>query len=466
MRAVTAQWIANAVGGTLVAPVDTTVTSVEKDSRDVREGSMYVAFIGEHVDGHQYASQAVAAGASLCLVSQPVDAPHIMVDDVTMALGKLARAYLADLRLRGDVTVVGITGSNGKTSTKDLLAQILPDVVAPEGSFNNEIGLPLTILRADDSTRHLVLEMGASAPGDIAYLTDIAPLDIGVVLTVGAAHVGAYGSLDKLAIEKSTLLSGVIREGVAILNADDPRVRSMATSEPFASSGVRVRFFGSDTSEVDLHAGDIALRQGRPTFVASGSMLGGAQSAVDLQLVGEHHVTNALAALAVALECGLNPAHAASLLSRATPLSAHRMALTQRPDGVVILDDSYNASPESMRAALRALMSVAERGRTFAVIGEMREMGDASVGAHADVGHDVVRLGIDHLVVVGKGAKPAFDSAVREGSWGDEALYVDTIDEAHRYLTQHLEAGDTVLLKASHGSQLWKLADAMVGDTE
>ncbi|MFV0287468.1 MAG: Mur ligase family protein, partial [Demequina sp.] len=185
MRTLTAQWIANAVGGDLAADVHAQVTSVEKDSRAVQPGALYLAFIGEHVDGHDYAPQAFEAGAALALVSQPVAGPHVLVDDVVAALGRLARAYLALLRTEGELTVIGITGSNGKTTTKDLLAQVLPDVVAPLGSFNIEIGLPLTVLRADASTRHLVLEMGASAPGDLAYLTGIAPLDVAVVLTVG-----------------------------------------------------------------------------------------------------------------------------------------------------------------------------------------------------------------------------------------------------------------------------------------
>ena len=205
MRPLSAQWVANAAGGTLVADVDTTVSSVVKDSRDAVPGALYAAFVGERVDGHDYVDAARERGATLSLVSHSVDGPHIVVDDVAVALGRLARAYLAELRLQGDITVIGITGSNGKTTTKDLLAQTLPDVVAPEGSYNNEIGLPLTVLAADHTTRHLVLEMGASAPGDIAHLTRIAPLDVAVVLMIGSAHAGGYGSLEALAEEKATI---------------------------------------------------------------------------------------------------------------------------------------------------------------------------------------------------------------------------------------------------------------------
>jgi UDP-N-acetylmuramoyl-tripeptide--D-alanyl-D-alanine ligase len=455
VRSLTAQWIANAVSGELVGDVDTTVTSVEKDSRAVQEGSLYVAFVGERVDGHNFVADAVARGAALSLVSQPVASAHILVDDVTVALGDLARAYLALLRTEGSITVVGITGSNGKTSTKDLLAQVLPDAVAPVGSFNNEIGLPLTVLRADAETRYLVLELGASAPGDIAYLTRIAPLDVAVVLTVGSAHVEFYPTPEALAAEKASILRGLVPGGVGLLNVDDPRVSPMQSALP---DGARLRTFG-EAASAGVRATDVRLDAGRARFTATATE---GTADVSLRLVGEHHVTNALAAIAVALECGLTLHEAAAAVSGAVPLSAHRMALTVRQDGVRILDDAYNASPESMRAALRALLAVAEGGRTWAVLGEMREMGEASASAHAAIGLDAVRLNVSHLVVVGEGAKPAFDSAVREGSWGDEAMFVATIDEAYDLLTESVRSGDTVLVKASHGSNLWQLADRLV----
>lgn len=450
MRPLTAQWIANAVGGQLAADVDTVVTSVVKDTRDAVPGSLYAAFVGEHVDGHDFVPAAVEAGATLALVSQPVDAPHVLVDDVARALGALARAYLADLRVEGGLTVIGITGSNGKTTTKDVLAQVLPHVVAPVGSYNNEIGLPLTVLSADQDTRFLVLEMGASAPGDIAYLTSIAPLDIAVVLMVGSAHAAGYGSMEALAEEKATILDGLVPGGVGLLNADDERVAAMAGRAP------RTVTFGFGSA--DVQGTDRRLDAGRARFHVQGH-------AVALTLVGDHHASNALAALAVALECGVALADAAQAVSAARPVSAHRMALTERADGVRILDDSYNASPESMRAALRTLRAVAEGGRSWAVVGEMLEMGDASIAAHEQIGVDAVRLGIDHLVVVGAGARPAYVSAVREGSWGDEAAFVATIDEARELIADRVAPGDTVLIKGSHGTGLWRLADEVVKET-
>jgi UDP-N-acetylmuramoyl-tripeptide--D-alanyl-D-alanine ligase len=450
MRPVTAQWVANAVAGELAADVDAPVTSVVKDSHDARQGSLYVAFVGEHVDGHDFAAQAVSAGATVCLVSQPVDAPHILVDDVTAALGALATAYLALLRTEGHITVIGITGSNGKTTTKDLLAQTLPDVVAPAGSFNNEIGMPLTVLSAGPSTRHLVLEMGASAPGDIAYLTRIAPLDIAVVLMVGSAHTAGYGSPAGLAEEKATILDGVVPGGVGIINADDPLVSRMAGRAP------RTVTYGFGAA--DVVGSDRRVEGGRAAFSVDGNP-------IHLTLLGDHHAANALAAIAVAQECGMSTADAAAAVSAASPASPHRMALTERADGVRILDDAYNASPESMRAAFRALRAIADGGRTWAVIGEMLEMGDASIQAHDNLGIDAVRLGISHLVVVGKGARPAYVSAVREGSWGDEAAFVATIDEALALVGDRVAAGDTVLVKGSHGTGLWRLADELTRES-
>lgn len=447
MRAVTAAWIARVTGGVLGAKPDVTVTSAAKDSRAAKPGALYVAFPGEHSDGHDYVEAAVAAGASLALVTRPVAVPHVLVDDATTALGAIARAYLADLKAQTGLTVVGITGSNGKTTTKDLLAHVLDGAVAPHGNLNNEIGLPLTVLAADETTRHLVLEMGASAPGDLAYLTSIAPLDIAVVLMVGAAHAAGYPSLDALAEEKATILDGVVPGGVGVINADDPRSPSWRGRAP------RTVTFGF--GDADVKGEDREVVAGRPRFTVRGA-------SVSPHVVGDHHATNALAALAVALECGMDLEEAAARVSAARPTSPHRMALTERADGVRILDDAYNASPESMRAALRALKAVADGGRTWAVVGEMREIGEGSVAAHDAIGVDAVRLGIDHLIVVGEGARPAFVSAVREGSWGDEAAYVATMDEALELLRGRVVAGDTVLVKGSNGTGLWRLADQLV----
>lgn len=446
MRPVTAQWIADVTHGVLVGAGATEVTSVWNDTRALRPGALYVAIMGENFDGHDFVDAALAAGAVLSLVSRPVAGDHVLVDDVPTALASLARAYLALLRDEGAITVIGITGSNGKTTTKDLLSQVLPHAHAPIKSYNDAIGMPLTVLGASSETRHLILEMGASAPGDIAYLTRIAPLDIAVVLMVGSAHSAGYGSPEGLATEKSTILAGLVEGGIGILNADDPRVAAMR------DKAARVVTFGF--GDADVHATDRRSESGRAVFTVDGHE-------IRLNLLGDHHAANALAAYAVAIHCGVDAASAARALNEAVPLSEHRMAMTVRADQVTILDDAYNASPESMKAALRALVQLAEGGRTWAIVGEMREMGDASVAAHEAVGVDVVRLGISHLVVVGEGARAAYVSAVREGSWGDEARWVATIEDARSLLESEVRGGDTVLVKGSHGTGLWQLANRL-----
>ncbi len=452
MRTVTAAWIAEAVGGPLSGEPGLEVTAVVRDSREVTPGAMYVALPGERADGHDFISAAAAAGAVLHLVTRPVAAPHILVADAATALGVLAREYLLLLRKEGRITVIGVTGSVGKTTTKDLLSQILPDCVAPIGSYNNEIGLPLTVLRADDATNYLVLEMGASGVGHISYLTAIAPPDVVAVLVVGSAHMGEYASLEEVAQAKAEIVKGRSPGATVLLNADDSRVAAMDEMAPGAIT------FG--VGHGDVRAEEVRMERARARF----TLVSGAESAeVALRLVGEHNVTNSLAAAAVALSVGMRVAEVATRLSAAIALSPHRMSIKERADGVTILDDSYNASPESMRAAFHALREVANGGRSFAVIGEMREMGEASLGAHDELGRLAVRLGFDRLVVVGEGARAAYDAAVREGFFGDEATYVATIDEARTYLDAHLTPGDTVLVKSSRDSGLWRLADALVG---
>ncbi|MBN2176200.1 MAG: UDP-N-acetylmuramoyl-tripeptide--D-alanyl-D-alanine ligase [Demequinaceae bacterium] len=450
MRAVTARWVAEAVRGTLAADPEIAVMSVVRDSRESGPGALYVALPGERADGHDFVGEAAQRGAVLHMVSRPVDRPHVLVRDCTEALGFLAAKYLSSLRESGRPTVIGVTGSVGKTTTKDLLSQILPGVVVPVGSYNNEIGLPLTVLRAKETTENLVLEMGANGVGHIAYLCGIAPPDVAVVLAIGSAHLGEYASMDELARTKAEILTGSVDGATAILNADDPRVAAMAVLAE------RVTTFGIDSG--DVRAEELRTEEGRARFVL---VSGGERAEVALRLVGRHNVSNALAAAAVALDRDMPISEVAERLSEAHATSPHRMAVVERSDGVTVIDDSYNASPESMRAALDALREMAPRGRTIAVLGEMLEMGEASAGAHEELGCQAARLGLDGLVVVGEGARAAYDAAVREGLQ-DRAVFVATVDEAARYLDAFLVPGDTVLVKSSHGSGLWELADRLV----
>lgn len=481
MIALTAAEIAAATGGVLHADPDqdrtTLVVSgpVVVDSRDVLPGGLFVALPGEHVDGHDFAARAVDAGAVLVLANRELRdgdrvLPTVVVDDVEVALGELARTVLERLREAAlepggsDLRVIGVTGSVGKTTTKDLLAQLCGSVgptIAPVRSFNNEIGLPLTVLRADESTRFLVLEMGASGLGHLTYLTRIAPPDVAVVLVVGQAHIGEFGGIEAVAKAKAEIVEGLASDGVAVLNADDLRVRAMAGVAP-----ADVVLFGEASDAVVL-ARDVRLdRAGRASFTLVVRAPGGDELAdVTLRLVGEHHVHNALAAAAAARAVGLSTEQIAEGLTAADALSPHRMHVVDRPDGVTVVDDSYNANPDSMRAALKALAVLAGRDRrSVAVLGEMLELGPGSREAHDQIGRLVVRLNISLTVVVGEGARAIRDGANHEGSWGDEVVLADDLESAGRFLDDELRDGDVVLVKSSYGAGLWKLGDRLVGE--
>lgn len=477
MIELTAAQVAAATGGRLHADPHVTVTgAVIIDSRDAAPGVLFVALPGDRVDGHDYAATAVAAGAALVLASRELDGlPTVVVDDPQAALGELARYVLATARsgAHGGVVpqVVAVTGSVGKTTTKDLLGQLLtPEaggedaIIFTKGSFNNEIGLPLTVLRVTAATRYLVLEMGADRLGNIAYLTGIAPPDVGVVLAVGVAHIGHFGSVEIIAKTKSEMVSGVVDGGSVVLNADDQRVVAMAS---LAGPGTTVQTFGTIPS-ADVRAEDITIDpMGRASFTLRVARAGEAdeqRADVALQLVGAHHVSNALAAATVVLRLGVSLPDVAKRLSEATALSPHRMAVTERPDGVTVIDDAYNANPDSMKAALRTLAVVSGRTRrSVAVLGEMLELGDTARAAHDEIGRLVVRLNIKQLVVVGQGAYHIHEGAMQEGSWGSESIFVPDIAAARELLDGSLESGDVVLVKSSLGAGLTALGDHLSG---
>ncbi|MFG2709574.1 UDP-N-acetylmuramoyl-tripeptide--D-alanyl-D-alanine ligase [Streptomyces goshikiensis] len=432
------------------------------DSRKVEAGSLFAAFAGEHVDGHAYAERAVAAGAAAVLAARPVGVPAIVVPDVEKALGALARAVVE--RLGTDV--VALTGSAGKTSTKDLIAQVLqshaPTVWTP-GSLNNEIGLPLTALQATAETRHLVLEMGARGIGHIAYLTGLTPPRIGLVLNVGTAHIGEFGGREQIAQAKGELVEALPAEadgGVAVLNADDPLVRAMS-----ARTKARTVLFG-EAEDADVRATEVRMAPGGQAAFTLHTPTG--CSDVTLRLYGEHHVSNALAAAAVAHVLGMSALEIATALSGAGTLSRWRMEVTERADGVTIVNDAYNANPESMRAALRALVAMggaarANGGRTWAVLGPMAELGDASLAEHDAVGRLAVRLNVSKLVAVGgREASWLQLGAYNEGSWGEESVLVSDAQAAVDLLRSELRPGDVVLVKASRSIGLERVALALL----
>ncbi|MEV0524708.1 UDP-N-acetylmuramoyl-tripeptide--D-alanyl-D-alanine ligase [Streptomyces sp. NPDC050439] len=451
--------IARVVGGQTYDIPDPSVQvtgPVVRDSREVEPGSLFVAFAGERVDGHDYASAVIEAGAAAVLAARPVGVPAIVVDDVQVAIGALARHVVERL----GATLVALTGSVGKTSSKDLLAQVLrskaPTVFTP-GSLNNEIGLPLTALSATDETKFLVLEMGARGIGHIRYLTGLTPPKIGLVLNVGTAHIGEFGGREQIAVAKGELVESLPADGTAVLNADDPLVRAMASR-----TKARVLLFG-EAADADVRAENVRLTEiGQPAFTLhtpSGC------SDVTLRLYGEHHVSNALAAAAVAHELGMSADEIARALSEAGTLSRWRMEVTERPDGVTVVNDAYNANPESMRAALRALASMAKGRRTWAVLGHMAELGDEGLAEHDAVGRLAVRLNVSKLVAVGgREASWLQLGAYNEGSWGEESVHVSDAQAAIDLLRSELRPGDVVLVKASRSVGLERVATALLDD--
>lgn len=421
------------------------------DSRSTQSGDLFVAIAGEHVDGHDFVAAAIAGGAAAVLCSHRVDAPCVVVGDATAALGLIAHEIL---QRRDDLTVIAITGSQGKTSAKDLIAHVLSDTaptVATVGSLNNELGVPLTVLSVNTDTRFLVLEMGARGIGHIRTLCAIARPDIGVVLNVGTAHIGEFGSVENIAIAKGELIEAIGTDGTAVLNADDPRVMRMA-----ARTNARVLTFGA---EGELEFFDLSLDVGgEPHFTLSYHPEARAEHAevsVHIPQLGAHHAVNAAAAAAVGIAAGLRLETIAAALSTATTVSPMRMAKMVRADGVTIINDAYNANPESMSAALRTLVAMGGNGQTYAVLGEMLELGSASPDSHQQIGRLAADLGVDHVVVVGPGAAKIADGA------GDLAIQVADVAAAVKFLTARIGAQDVVLVKASRGARLERVAEAL-----
>ena len=455
--------IAEITGGRLLGDPAAVVTGeVVIDSRLAGPGGLFAAVAGERADGHDFASAAVAAGAVAVLATRPVPvpsvlAPSILVGDVPAALAALAAFVAGSLPA---VAIAGITGSSGKTTTKDLAAQLierLGPTIAPAGSFNNEFGHPLTVLRADSSTRYLVLELSARGPGHIAYLCGIAPPRYGAVLNVGRAHAGEFGGLDQVAQAKGELVEALPAGGAAILNADDPRVLAMA-----ARSAARVVTFGVRDRAASVRAADVRLDDlGRPSFTL---LTPEGPAPVTLRLHGAHIVPNALAAAALAGELGLGLADIADGLSAAVARSRWRMEVRRREDGVTVINDAYNANPESVQAALQALSHLARDGRAFAILGHMAELGATSRASHEDVGEFAARADLAGLIAVGEEAAPILAGARRVRSWTGGALAVPDGAAALDALANQLKPGDVVLVKASRAAHLEGVAELLLAE--
>lgn len=492
MMPMTIDEVAEAVAGRIVAgpqgiPDGAVALHAVSDSRQVEDGSVFIAIKGERVDGHDYVATVGAKGAIVAIVDHEVpdaDVTQIVVDDTVEALGDLAKANLVRRRASGEpFTIIGITGSVGKTTTKDLTKALLSTMaptVAPVGSFNNEIGLPLTALTVDEGTRYFVAEMGANHLGEIRSLARIAPPDLGVELKVGTAHVGEFGGVENIYEAKSELVEALPAGGKALLNAGDPNVARMAdrTQADVVWFGLESDASGKRPLTV-MASGIRADEFDHPSFelVVEGRSAG----RVQLGLVGCHNVINAVAAAAVAWSAGMPADAVAAGLNASVALSPHRMALRSLSAGgtpFTLLDDTFNANPDSMKAALDALaaMSAARGGslRTVAVLGPMLELGDDGEKLHRSVGAYAAESGVDALVAVGiagdKTGRKLADACAegaRDSRSGDSVLIrrADDAGQAKKMILEEVAAHSrcVVLLKGSHASGLSSLADDLAG---
>lgn len=434
--------------------------SVQTDSRLSEPGSIFVAKPGAVTDGHVFAADAVAAGASLLIVEHELELPvaQIVVPDAVEALGALGALVVARVRARGALRIVAVTGSNGKTTTKNLLRSILERVaptVAARGSFNNQVGAPMTMLEVTEDTRFLVLEMGASSVGAIARLVRLVRPDVGVVLSVGLAHAGEFGSLDMTVAAKTEMVADLLATDVAVLNADDPRVFGMKARTP-----ARIVAFGQEARTAGVWASDVVASRAGTRFTLH--LASGQERPVVFRVLGEHHVMNALAAAAAAEVLGAEIDDIVAGLEAVTRAERWRMEVLGGRDDVTVINDAYNASPDSMSAALKTLAQIRRPGeRTIAVLGEMAELGELAGEEHDRIGLLAVRLNISQLVVVGPNARRMHISTIQQGAWDGESAYVDTPDEAFDLLRSTVKPGDTLLVKSSNSAGLRFLGDRL-----
>lgn len=418
------------------------------DSRQITPGSVFIALKGEREDGHDFVQSALAIGAALSIVSRSVSGAHIIVPDVLDGIAKLS----SNLRNRlSKLKIVAITGSQGKTTTKDMLNSILTSqgqCVAPIGSYNNDIGVPITLLKCNDQTRFCILEMGARHLGDIARLTEIAVPDVGVVLKVGTAHLGEFGSRAKIAETKGELIRGLKPGATAVLGTYDEFTPKMNSN-----SAVKTITFGESGSCL-IRAADLELHGGFPAFDL---VTPEGRERVELQLLGVHQVPNALAAAGAAFALGISTADIAAALSTHQNASKWRMELTDL-DGLTLINDSYNANPESMSAALRTLSLLTQErgGNSWAFVGKMHELGSESEELHRKIGQLAGELGIDHLVVIGE------RSYISDEISADTSIHFYPDQNSASELLERFDSGDVVLVKASRAEHLEVIAEQIV----
>lgn len=459
MLSLTLGEIASALSGKIIRGDSSRVVSgsVETDSRQIVSGGIFFAKLGEKEDGHNYVADALGQGATLAIVSRAVEdvaIDQVLVSDTIEALSELAAFVLNRVRSKGSLRVVGITGSNGKTSTKNMLDKILSshgETVAPIASFNNEVGLPLTVLRITESTQFLILEMGAAGVGSIERLARWTKPDVGVQLKVGMAHAGEFGGIEVTEKIKAEMMPHI--QGAAVMNYDDPRVRN------FQFAGKRIGFGFAADADFRLLSTRLSLNGTVIQFEHLGQ-----QYELTLKILGEHQAMNMLASIAVANEFGVPIQRSIESVMKMELAERWRMQLIESPAGYWVINDAYNASPDSMRAALQTLATLGKSGhRTIAILGQMAELGQFSNEEHDSIGRLVVRLNIDKLFVVGQEAKLLHMAAAQEGSWDGESEFIESISNAYEIIHDRLRPGDIVLVKASNIAGLRFLGDDLAG---
>ncbi len=471
MIPITVEEAADVLGVAMVGIGDarSLITSLVTDSRSAKPGALFIALRGERTDGHNFVPVARDRGVVAVVVARPLDdGLSLVVPDPLEAFGALARDQVDRGHAQG-MRVLAVTGSQGKTSTKDLLAQVLEPqgaTISPLGNLNNELGVPLTVARIKSDTRFLVLEMGARGIGHIAYLCRVAPPDVSMVLNVGVAHVGEFGGRAAIAQAKGELVEALAENGVAVLNADDPLVWAMRerTSARVMAVGIATEpAWNSAVWASDL-VGD-ALGRFRFTLNCRvGPHERNCQVEVQLSLSGRHHVANSVAAAAAALAVDVPLDAIGTALSNAQPRSRWRMELSTRADGVLVINDTYNANPDSMRAAIDTLAELARErdgGQTWAILGDMLELGAASEAEHAALGRHVAERGVSHLVALGEFAAVVAGAAVDAGLPADRAV-ISPDKAAVEVILGDLAPADVVLIKASRGLALDTVAEQIL----
>lgn len=455
------------------------------DSREVKPGNLYVALVGERVDGHEFAQSAVQAGAAAVLASRDLDVevPVIVVQDTQRALSDLAAYWRG--RIAG--TVIGLTGSTGKTTTKNLVRDVLAEagsVVATLANQNNELGVPRTLLQAETDTAALVVEMGMRGAGQIAELCSIAKPDWGLITNVGESHIELLGTQDNIAHAKAELFEALPDgRGIAFVNAADPYAGELCRYARLSERGVSVVFFGGDGVGGDadglgalydgapaVWASDVALdADGRPAFTMHARGFGSigrddadGACACALELRGIHNVSNACSAAAIGLAAGMSLSACVQALENARPERGRQQVL-HASSGVTVVDDAYNANPDSMSASLKTFLAMDVSGRRIAVLGDMLELGDYAREAHERMGKLAARLGIDELICVGELSRFMADAAIGAGLPEARVRRCGDAAEALEAASSIVSAGDAVLVKASHSIGLEAIVEGLVG---